>query len=95
MYVQFTPNIIMICGEQVGVDVLKGKTVLLLISDLEISYDEIFILNQIYQASRKDTNLQYEIVWLAIAEKVEGDDDFDKKFVDLKIKMPWYQLIRS
>lgn len=73
---------------KVGVDVLKGKTVLLLISDLEISYDEIFILTQIYQASRKDTNLQYEIVWLPIAENV--DEEFDKKFFDLKKKMPWY-----
>ncbi|KAL1563080.1 hypothetical protein AAHA92_05584 [Salvia divinorum] len=76
---------------KVGVEVLKGKTVLLLISDLEISDDEIFILTQMYQASRKDS-LQYEIVWLTIVDKVDEDEEFDTKFFDLKKKMPWYTL---
>ncbi|KAH6819507.1 hypothetical protein C2S51_003110 [Perilla frutescens var. frutescens] len=78
---------------QVGVEVLKGKTVLLLISDLNISYDEIFILSQIYQASRKQPDLQYEIVWLPIVEKADDQDEtFEQRFVDLKKKMPWYTL---
>ncbi|KAL1534740.1 hypothetical protein AAHA92_30884 [Salvia divinorum] len=75
----------------VGVEVLKGKTVLLFISDLNISHDEIFILTQIYQASRKLSELQYEIVWLPIVDCVE-DEEFEIKFAGLRKKMPWYTL---
>ncbi|KAH6828494.1 hypothetical protein C2S53_013742 [Perilla frutescens var. hirtella] len=78
---------------QVGVDILKGKIVLLLISDLNISYDELFILSQIYQASRKQAELQYEIVWLPIVENADEEDEaFEQKFADLKKKMPWHTL---
>ncbi|XP_057787941.1 protein SIEVE ELEMENT OCCLUSION B-like [Salvia miltiorrhiza] len=76
----------------VGVEVLKGKTVLLFISDLNISHDEIFILTQIYQASRKLAELQYEIVWLPMVEYVEVEEELELKFEGLKKKMPWYTL---
>ncbi|KAH6755664.1 hypothetical protein C2S53_010528 [Perilla frutescens var. hirtella] len=75
--------------KEVGVEALKGKTVLLLISDLDISYDEILILSKFYHESRKMQELQYEIVWLPIVEMVE---EYNEEFKELKMKMPWHTL---
>lgn len=73
-------------------EALKGKTVLLLISDLEISDEEITKISHFYQESRSKTELQYEIVWLPIVEKMEETEELKKKFLDLKCKMPWHAL---
>ncbi|KAH6761498.1 hypothetical protein C2S52_018931 [Perilla frutescens var. hirtella] len=66
---------------------VKWKTVLLFISDLDIS-SEIFLLKKIYLESREKAELQYEIVWLPIVRKIEQDEEFKQKFEDLKLKMP-------
>lgn len=80
--------------KQLGVEALKGKTVLLFISDLDISH-EIFALKKIYLDSREKEELQYEIVWLPILGKIKkekDDEEVEQRFVDLKVKMPWYTL---
>lgn len=68
-------------------EALKGKTVLLFISDFDISH-EIFVLKKIYLDSREKEELQYEIVWLPIMGKMKKDEEFE----GLKVKMPWYTL---
>lgn len=76
-----------------GVEALRGKTVLLLISDLEISHDEILILGQIYQESRRRPEYHYEIVWLPLVEKTTlQDEQHEYRFEELQSKMPWYTL---
>ncbi|KAH6801685.1 hypothetical protein C2S51_033131, partial [Perilla frutescens var. frutescens] len=74
---------------KIGVEALKEKTVLLFISDLDISF-EIFFLKKIYLESREKAELQYEIVWLPIVRDIEQDEEFKQKFEELKLKMSWY-----
>lgn len=80
--------------EQVGIEALKGKTVLLLISDAEISDDELLILGQIYRDSKKRQDyFQYEIVWLPVllAEATSSKDEHNvNKFEHEMSRMPWY-----
>ncbi|XP_057812419.1 protein SIEVE ELEMENT OCCLUSION B-like [Salvia miltiorrhiza] len=83
------------CGPQVetkiSVEALKGKTVLLLISDLEISIEEINQIKYFYK-ERKKSECHYEIVWLPIVEKIEETKEFDDRVVELKCSMPWHSL---
>ncbi|KAL5991255.1 hypothetical protein ACLOJK_012162 [Asimina triloba] len=78
--------------QRVGVDVLRRKMVILLISDLGISLEELTILTNIYNATHHGKyGRQYEIVWLPIAEKgVQWTDENQKQFVYLASSMPWY-----
>lgn len=86
------------CGPDVtlelGVEALKGKTVLLLISSLEISQEEITKLSEFYKESRTNAKLQYEIVWLPIVEKSVSVEKIEKEFAELKTKMPWHTLVK-
>ena len=59
---------------------------LLFISSLDISDDDINVLKPIYEATKKDN--QYSIVWIPIVE--QWTDDLKKKFDILRVKMPWY-----
>ena len=78
---------VLICTDkQVSIEVLKKKKILLFISGVEISIDEISILKPIYDAIRKEE--QYKIVWIPIVD--QWNDDTRKKFEMLKSKMPWY-----
>ncbi|KAL4643403.1 hypothetical protein ACB092_02G089500 [Castanea dentata] len=70
----------------VSIEVLKKKNILLFISGVDISVDEISILKPIYDAIRKEE--QYKIVWIPIVD--QWNDDTRKKFEMLKSKMPWY-----
>lgn len=85
---------------QVHLDVLRRKTVLLLISDLNILQDELSIFEQIYTESRRNlvgvdgkSHMPYEVVWVPVVDPIE---DFErspilqKKFEDLRDPMPWY-----
>ncbi|XP_040989124.1 protein SIEVE ELEMENT OCCLUSION B-like [Juglans microcarpa x Juglans regia] len=75
-------------GNLVSIDeVLKGKNVLLFISGLDISDDDISILKPIHELiiSKED---QYKIVWIPIVE--QWTEDLQKKFEMLRAKMPWY-----
>nr|GEU68267.1 protein sieve element occlusion B-like [Tanacetum cinerariifolium] len=52
---------------RVKVDVLRKKTVLLIISDLDISHEEVLVLTRIYKESRRvQPDLHYEVVWKPI-----------------------------
>ena len=59
---------------------------LLFISSLDISDEDISILKPIHEFTKKDN--QYKIVWIPIVE--QWTDDLRKKFEILKNKMPWY-----
>ncbi|XP_004236294.2 protein SIEVE ELEMENT OCCLUSION B-like [Solanum lycopersicum] len=75
------------------VEVLRRKTVLLLLSDLEASHEEILVLSQIYLESRSRPEFQYEIVWLPIVDRSKGwNDAQEQKFKELQALMPWYTL---
>ncbi|KDP46373.1 hypothetical protein JCGZ_10213 [Jatropha curcas] len=79
---------------RVNVDVLRRKNVLLLISGLDISHDELSILEQIYNESRiHATRLesQYEVVWVPVVDRtVPYTDAMHKQFESLQTVMPWY-----
>jgi hypothetical protein len=71
--------------------------VLLLISGLNISQDELSILEQIYNESRHHpTRLesQYELVWIPIVDPSSLSQSIDptqlNKFESLQSTMPWY-----
>jgi hypothetical protein len=70
--------------------VLRKKDVLLLISGLDISRDDISIMKSIYDGIHEkgyesDT---YKIVWIPIVE--QWTDGLQKKFEMLQSRMPWY-----
>ena len=63
--------------------------VLLLISDLNLSNEDLTTLTNIYlepEFKRKN----YEILWIPIVEK--PNEKAKKQFDDLKSRMPWYSL---
>lgn len=72
--------------KQVSIEVLKRKNVLLFISGLDISDDDISILKPIYEFIRKED--QYKIVWIPIVE--QWTEDLQKKFEMLRAKMTWH-----
>ncbi|XVF57910.1 hypothetical protein PTKIN_Ptkin07bG0020500 [Pterospermum kingtungense] len=81
----------------VGLDLLRRKSVLLLISRLEFSSDELAILEQIYNESRVHaTRLesQYEIVWIPVVDRsvVPLPAETMTKFENLRSTMPWYSV---
>ncbi|KAK8502857.1 hypothetical protein V6N13_003326 [Hibiscus sabdariffa] len=82
---------------EVSLDVLRRKSVLLLISSLEFSSDELAILEQIYNDSRiHATRLesQYEVVWIPIVDRsiTPLPKETQTKFENLLSTMPWYSV---
>ncbi|XP_052197890.1 protein SIEVE ELEMENT OCCLUSION B-like [Diospyros lotus] len=79
---------------RVSLEVLRGKNVLLLISGLQISQDELSILERIYMESRTlggRMDTLYEVVWIPIVDhSLQGMDSIQKKFESLQSTMPWY-----
>ncbi|KAM7272951.1 hypothetical protein ACFE04_027615 [Oxalis oulophora] len=76
---------------KVHVEVLRRKHVLLLVSDLDISIEEIMVLEHMYKDSRGKPEILYEIVWIPIIDKsTPWNDGFEQKFEKLKSMMPWY-----
>jgi hypothetical protein len=73
--------------KQVSIDVLKKKNVLLFISSLNISSDDISTLIPIYIGIRKKKD-KFKIVWIPIVE--QWTDDLRMKFEMLQSDMPWY-----
>ncbi|PPD94445.1 hypothetical protein GOBAR_DD08574 [Gossypium barbadense] len=71
-------------------DVLRRKHVLLLISDLDISQEEIRVLEALYKGERVSSELNYEILWLPIVDRSTWDDGYEQKFLSLQSIMPWY-----
>ncbi|XP_051133191.1 protein SIEVE ELEMENT OCCLUSION B-like [Andrographis paniculata] len=78
---------------KVGVEALRGKTVLLLISDLEISHDEIRLLDGMYLESRARPELNYDIVWLPLVENATSmTEELEHRFDELRSMMSWNML---
>ncbi|TYJ41307.1 hypothetical protein E1A91_A03G011800v1 [Gossypium mustelinum] len=71
-------------------DVLRRKQVLLLISDLDISQEEIRVLEALYKGERVSCELNYEILWLPIVDRSTWNDGYEQKFLSLQSIMPWY-----
>ncbi|XP_016719771.2 protein SIEVE ELEMENT OCCLUSION B [Gossypium hirsutum] len=75
---------------EVCINVLRRKHVLLLISDLYISQEEIRVLEDVYK-ERVSSGLNYEIIWLPIVDRTTWNDDYDQeKFSKLQSIMSWY-----
>ena len=72
---------------QVEIDVLKGKSVFLFISDLEISNDDISMLQKIFDKAKEEKE-QYKIVWIPFVEQLR--EGLDKEFESKRSTMRWY-----
>jgi len=73
--------------------VLRRKNVLLLISGLDMSNDELSILEQIYNESRHHEarlDSQYEVVWVPIVDRSVQSDAMKEKFESMQSSMPWF-----
>ncbi|XP_021746370.1 protein SIEVE ELEMENT OCCLUSION B-like [Chenopodium quinoa] len=77
-----------------SIDVLRRRLVLLLISDLDLSLEELSILEQMYQESRQHParmESQYEILWLPVIDSsAPWNDEKKRQFEALQSMMPWY-----
>lgn len=73
-------------------DVLRKKHVLLLISDLEISNEDIITLTQIYKDSKTHSDLHYEILWVPIVDTLTWNDSHQHKLEQLQSMMPWHMI---
>ncbi|KAL9666730.1 hypothetical protein QQ045_001068 [Rhodiola kirilowii] len=81
-----------------GLEFLRRKNVLILISDLDILSEELFILEQIYNESRqlatKSADTHFEVVWLPVVERATmWDDQKQKHFEMLQGTMPWFSVV--
>ncbi|KAK1440918.1 hypothetical protein QVD17_06752 [Tagetes erecta] len=81
--------------QRTNLEVLRKKNVLLLVSGLDISLDDVSILEQIYT----DTRVQglrmeslYEVVWVPIVDSNVMNTNVVKVFEDMMNIMPWYSV---
>ncbi|KAH1115728.1 hypothetical protein J1N35_009106 [Gossypium stocksii] len=74
---------------KVYINVLRRKHVLLLISDLDISQEEIRLLEVVYK-ERVSSGRDYEIIWLPIVDRITWNDGYQEKFSTLQSTMSWY-----
>ena len=69
---------------------------MLLISDLEISHEELAVLQQMYSEAREQPGRpesQYEVVWLPIVDRSSPwNESKEKLFEDFQMIMPWYSV---
>ncbi|KAI4343680.1 hypothetical protein L6164_011000 [Bauhinia variegata] len=77
-------------SNQVGVEALRNKHVLVLISDLDISQEEIIILDNLYKDAKLRSEVSYEMVWIPIVDRLAWNDTNQEKFGHLRAMMPWY-----
>ena len=82
--------------KRVSLDILQRKNVLLLISDLDLSHEELSILDQMYQESRQHptrAESQYEVVWLPVVDRsTPWTDQKQQQFEALQSLMPWHSV---
>ncbi|KAL5748229.1 hypothetical protein ACOSQ2_025526 [Xanthoceras sorbifolium] len=77
----------------VHIEVLRKRHVLLLISDLDLSHEEIVVLDRMYRESKAGSEHYYEIVWLPVVDRSTVlDEGFQNKFEQLQAMMPWYSV---
>nr|POE88568.1 protein sieve element occlusion b [Quercus suber] len=83
-------------AHKASIEVLRRKIVLLFITDLEIPYEELSILEQMYTESRHQQSRpesQYEVVWIPVVDKsTPWNADKQKQFDNLQGVMPWYSV---
>ncbi|KAI8528097.1 hypothetical protein RHMOL_Rhmol12G0124900 [Rhododendron molle] len=85
---------------QVSTNVLRGKNVLLFISDLDLSRDqELSILDHIYTESRQHPSRpesQYEILWLPVVDRsTPWNEAKQEQFESIQAMMAWYSVYHS
>ncbi|KAK9675507.1 hypothetical protein RND81_11G011000 [Saponaria officinalis] len=85
--------------KRVGIDALRRKNVLLLITDLDISEEELSILEQMYQESRDSRQhpgrleSHYEVVWVPVVDRTHPwTEQKQKQFENNQKMMLWYTL---
>ncbi|XP_010040606.2 protein SIEVE ELEMENT OCCLUSION B-like [Eucalyptus grandis] len=82
---------------RVGLEVLRKKRVLLLISDLDIAIEDIELLNDVYRESCARPENPFKIVWLPIVDidpkSAAWDMTHQPKFEELQRSMPWYTVV--
>lgn len=79
--------------KQVTIEVLRRKNVLLLISDLDLSHEQLLILTHIYQESRLRPEFQYDIMWIPILDRsIPWNEGNQHRFHELQSMMPWYSV---
>ncbi|KAI3763514.1 hypothetical protein L2E82_13422 [Cichorium intybus] len=81
---------------RVTIDILKKKTVLLFISDLDLPPEELSILDIMYREAKQSpsrSESQYEVVWFPVVPETGVWTDEDQmKFEGLCNMMPWYSV---
>ncbi|KAG5099179.1 hypothetical protein JHK82_044231 [Glycine max] len=82
--------------KRVSLEPLRRKNVLLLFSGMEISTDELLILEQIYNESKAHAprmESRYELVWIPIVDpNSEWIEPKQKQFEILQESMSWYSV---
>ncbi|XP_030542064.1 protein SIEVE ELEMENT OCCLUSION B-like [Rhodamnia argentea] len=82
---------------RVGLDVLRRRNVLLLISDIDLPNEELLVLEQMYQeAKQAPTRMesQYEVVWIpVVGRSTPWDSEKQKQFETLQGMMTWYSVV--
>ncbi|CAK7336581.1 unnamed protein product [Dovyalis caffra] len=78
-------------GKRIYVEDLREKNVLLLISGLDLSKEEIDTLGKLYQEAQTKGEVEYKVVWIPIVEKtISWDQEKQQKIEQLLSLMPWY-----
>ncbi|XP_065006599.1 protein SIEVE ELEMENT OCCLUSION B-like isoform X1 [Musa acuminata AAA Group] len=79
---------------RVSVDVLRRKIVMLFISDLDISHEELLVLIQIYNDTYQGKlDRPYEVVWLPVIDRhAPWTNAKEETYNRLASTMPWYSL---
>lgn len=80
--------------KRISIDVLRRKNVLLFISDLELSREELSMLEQIFADARQQPSRaesQYEVVWLPVVDR-PWNETKKKQFEGLQTQMPWFSV---
>ncbi|KAK4762508.1 hypothetical protein SAY86_008276 [Trapa natans] len=82
--------------KRVGLDVLRRRIVLLLISEIDIPVEELAILDQMYAESRQHPTRpesQYEIVWIPVVDQtVPWTAQTQKQFEETQGMMMWHSV---
>ncbi|KAJ0074928.1 hypothetical protein Patl1_33441 [Pistacia atlantica] len=74
-----------------SIEVLMSKNVLLLISDMKITDEELFILKKMYKESHKGS--QYEVVWIPVVDRsTPWTHAKQDQFENFQLRMPWYSV---
>ncbi|XP_076909001.1 protein SIEVE ELEMENT OCCLUSION B-like [Bidens hawaiensis] len=80
---------------RVSIDILKNKMVLLLISDLDLPYEDFSMLDHIYSEAKlypERAESHYEVVWLQVVPNHKATPWTQEKLEILRNMAPWYSV---